>query len=87
MPIKPVLGRDGRPLLVEVPVEDRIVYARAFEVIVGRVRIYLLDTDVPENRPEDRTVCDYLYNAEMDKRIKQEILLGIGGMRLLKPSG
>ena len=87
MPIKPVLGKDGKPLLIEVPMEDRIVYARAFEVRVGRVRIYLLDTDVPENSQEDRTTCDYLYNAEMDKRIKQEILLGIGGMRLLKALG
>jgi len=87
MPIKPVLDKSGRRLLIEVPIEDRIVYARAFEVRVGRVRIYLLDTDVPENDPDDRTICDYLYNAEMDKRIKQEILLGIGGMRLLKALG
>ena len=87
MPIEPILGKDGKPLLIEVPIEDRTVYARAFEVRVGRVRIYLLDTDVPENSPEDRTICDYLYNAEMDKRIKQEILLGIGGMRLLKALG
>jgi len=87
MPIKPVLGKDGRPLLVEVPIEDRVVYARAFEVSVGRVKIYLLDTDVPENAPEDRKICDYLYNAEIDKRIKQEILLGIGGMRLLRALG
>ena len=87
MPIQPVLGKDGKLLLIEVPIEDRTVYARAFEVKVGMVRMYLLDTDVPENDPEDRTVCDYLYNAEMDKRIKQEILLGIGGMRLLKALG
>ncbi|NJE84779.1 glycosyltransferase family 1 protein [Thermococcus sp. CX2] len=87
MPIKPVLGKDGKPLLIEVPIEDRIVYARASEVEVGRVKIYLLDTDVPENSADDRTICDYLYNAEIDKRIKQEILLGIGGMRLLKALG
>ena len=87
MPIKPVLDSNGERLLIEVPIEDRIVYARAFEVQVGRVRIYLLDTDVPENSPEDRTICDYLYNAEIDKRIKQEILLGIGGMRLLRALG
>ncbi|WP_297495553.1 maltodextrin phosphorylase [Thermococcus sp.] len=87
MPIRPVLDKGGKRLLVEVPIEDRTVYARAFEVQVGRVRIYLLDTDVPENSPEDRTICDYLYNADMDKRIKQEILLGIGGMRLLKALG
>ncbi|GAB6135796.1 maltodextrin phosphorylase [Thermococcus prieurii] len=87
MPIKPVLDRNGERLLIEVPIEDRTVYARAFEVQVGRVRIYLLDTDVPENDEDDRKICDYLYNAEMDKRIKQEILLGIGGMRLLKALG
>ncbi|WP_457741413.1 maltodextrin phosphorylase [Thermococcus sp.] len=87
MPIKPVLDKNGERLLIEVPIEDRTIYARAFEVQVGRVRIYLLDTDVPENNPDDRTICDYLYNAEIDKRIKQEILLGIGGMRLLRALG
>ncbi|KUH31661.1 alpha-glucan phosphorylase [Thermococcus celericrescens] len=87
MPITPVLGSDGKPLLVEVPIGGDIVHARAFEVRVGRVRIYLLDTDVPENSADDRKICDYLYNAEIDKRIKQEILLGIGGMRLLKRLG
>ncbi|WP_456450966.1 maltodextrin phosphorylase [Palaeococcus sp. (in: euryarchaeotes)] len=84
MPLKPILKENGEPLLVEVPIEDRFVYARAFEVNVGRVKLYLLDTDVKENSKDDRTICDYLYNAELDKRIKQEILLGIGGMRLLK---
>ncbi|WP_048149170.1 maltodextrin phosphorylase [Palaeococcus ferrophilus] len=87
MPIEPVLGKDGKPLRVEVPIEDRMVYARAFKVKVGRVELYLLDTDVPENDEDDRKICDYLYNAEMDKRIKQEILLGIGGMRLLRALG
>lgn len=84
MPIKHVLKENGEPLLIEVPIENRTVYARVFEVDVGRVRLYLLDTDVEENSWEDRKICDYLYNAELDKRIKQEILLGIGGMRLLE---
>ncbi|MFA4661737.1 maltodextrin phosphorylase [Pyrococcus kukulkanii] len=84
MPIRQVLTNDGKPLLINVPIGDRIVKARVFLVKVGRVDLYLLDTDVPENPEEDRKVCDYLYNAEPDKRIKQEILLGIGGMRLLK---
>ena len=87
MPIKPLTTEKGKPILIEVPIEDRTVYARAFEVNVGRVKLYLLDTDVPENSPDDRTICDYLYNAEIDKRIKQEILLGIGGMRLLRALG
>ncbi|CAB49570.1 maltodextrin phosphorylase [Pyrococcus abyssi] len=84
MPIRQVLNNDGTPLLIDVPIEDRIVKARVFLVEVGRVKLYLLDTDVPENREDDRRICDYLYNAEPDKRIKQEILIGIGGMRLLK---
>ncbi|WP_457751293.1 maltodextrin phosphorylase [Thermococcus sp.] len=87
MPIKPVLDKNGERLLIEVPIEDRTVYARAFEVKIGRVKIYLLDMDVPENSEDDRKICDYLYNAEMDKRIKQEILLGIGGMHLLQRMG
>lgn len=87
MPIRQVLNEDGSPLLIDVPMENRIVKARVFLVKVGRVDLYLLDTDVPENNEEDRKICDYLYNAEPDKRIKQEILLGIGGMRLLKALG
>ncbi len=87
MPITPVRNDAGELLLIEVPIEDRIVYARVFEVKVGRVKLYLLDTDVKANSPDDRGICDYLYNAEIDKRIKQEILLGIGGMRLLKELG
>ncbi len=87
MPMSPVLDSSGKPLKIEVPIEDRVVYARAFEVKVGRIKLYLLDTDVPDNSPDDRSICDYLYNADMDKRIKQEILLGIGGMRLMKAMG
>ncbi|AEH24442.1 maltodextrin phosphorylase [Pyrococcus yayanosii] len=84
LPLRQVLTENGRPLLIEVPIENRTVYARVFLVEVGRAKLYLLDTDVPENNEEDRRICDYLYNAEPDKRIKQEILLGIGGMRLLR---
>ncbi len=84
MPIKQILKENGEPLLISVPIEDREVYARVFEVNVGRIKLYLLDTDVEQNEEDDRRICDYLYNAELDKRIKQEILLGIGGMRLLK---
>ncbi len=87
MPIRPVTDGSGKPLRLEIPIEDRTVYARAFEVNVGRIKLYLLDTNVPENSDDDRSICDYLYNADMDKRIKQEILLGIGGMRLMKALG
>ncbi|AIF68914.1 alpha-glucan phosphorylase [Palaeococcus pacificus DY20341] len=84
MPMKPVRKENGELLLIEVPIDNKIIYARVFEVNVGRVKLYLLDTDIEENPPEDRITCDYLYNPEMNNRVSQEILLGIGGMKLLE---
>ncbi|HEX6132717.1 MAG TPA: alpha-glucan family phosphorylase [Longimicrobiales bacterium] len=87
LPLRPVLGEDGAPLLIDVPMSDRSAYARVWRADVGRVPLYLLDTNVPENRPEDRRITDRLYGGDNEHRLQQEIVLGIGGMRALRAIG
>ncbi len=86
-PVKPVLASDGRPLSVEVPIADRKVVLVAWSVVVGRVTVYLLSSDVDRNPEQDRRLTDHLYPGDPDTRIRQEIILGIGGVRLLRALG
>jgi starch phosphorylase len=80
-----VLGPDGTPLTVEIFYPGNKVVAQIWRVMVGRVSLYLLDTNIPANsRSVDRNITDQLYGGDLDNRIRQEILLGIGGYRLLK---
>jgi starch phosphorylase len=74
----------GTPLLVEVEYPGRVVKARVWRAQVGRVPLYLLDTNVDANRPEDRDITDQLYGGDDEMRIRQEIMLGIGGIRALE---
>ena len=88
MPIQPEQKPDGSPLLVEVDYPDGIVCAKVWRAQVGRVPLYLLDTNIPENENSDlRDITDYLYGGDKRMRIKQEILLGIGGYRALNALG
>ena len=87
MPLAPVVDRAGRPLCVRVPIDSDMVAARAWRLDVGRVPIYLLDADVPQNPPRHRRLTDRLYSGDRDTRIRQEILLGIGGWKLLRALG
>ena len=87
LPLRPVLGDDGAPLLVTFPFGDHDAHARIWRADVGRVPLYLLDTNVPENRPEDRRITDRLYGGDNEHRLQQEIVLGIGGMRALRAMG
>ena len=87
LPLRPVLGSDGAPQLVEFPIADHQAHARIWRAEVGRVPLYLLDTNVPENRPEDRRITDRLYGGDNEHRLQQEIVLGIGGMRALRAVG
>ncbi|MGC9349093.1 MAG: alpha-glucan family phosphorylase, partial [Anaerolineae bacterium] len=85
-----ILERDpeGAPLTVEVQLPGRSVTAQVWRVQVGRVPLYLLDTNIPQNtRPQDRDITDQLYGGDQDLRIKQEILLGVGGYRALETLG
>ncbi|ADI14930.1 alpha-glucan family phosphorylase [Truepera radiovictrix] len=81
---KTAAGDEAR---VSVALQGREVFLRAWHLAVGTVSVYLLDTDVPENSPEDRGIFSRLYGGDQRTRIAQEILLGIGGVRLLRALG
>jgi starch phosphorylase len=77
----------GRPLLIDVTIRSRTVYARVWRADVGHVPLYLLDTNVPENSQVDRLVTGHLYGGDRETRLVQEMMLGIGGVRLLEKLG
>jgi starch phosphorylase len=83
-PIRQVTGTRGRPLRIRLPMDDHAIASGAWRLDVGRVPLYLLTTALPENRSRDRHLVDVLYSGDRDMRIRQEILLGIGGWRLLR---
>jgi starch phosphorylase len=85
--IKTVLDESGADLIVTVPIEHRVVKIRARLWEEGKAKVYLLDTDIDENDPMDRDISKSLYDENRDLRLKQEILLGIGGFRLLAKLG
>ncbi len=85
--ILPVRDKDGNPVTISVELPGRNVYARIWKAQVGRVALYLLDTNTPDNTQEDQDITDALYHADRDIRIKQEIFLGVGGLRALKAVG
>ena len=88
LPVKRQTGADGAPLKVSVPLPGRDVYAQIWKVQVGRVSLYLLDTNIDDNHlEEDRNLTDRLYGGDRRTRIRQEILMGIGGVRLLRALG
>ncbi len=87
LPITPVIQDDGRELHVSVPLAGRQVAVKVWEATVGHVRLLLLDTDLEENRPEDRDIAHQLYGGDRHTRIQQEIILGIGGPRALAAMG
>jgi starch phosphorylase len=86
-PVLPVLGDDGRSLKISVNLGGRAVFARIWQVKVGRIPLYLLDTDVDENDPWDRELSARLYSGDSEMRIRQEIMLGVGGVRALRALG
>ena len=87
LPIDRVTDADGKPLVVDVPYMDYYVHANVWRVNVGRVSLYLLDTDNEMNTEFDRPITHQLYGGDWENRLKQEILLGIGGMLTLKALG
>ncbi len=87
VPILPVFDDFGREMRINVEMGSRRVHARIWRVQVGRVPLFLMDTDVPENEPWDRELSARLYSGDSEMRIRQEIMLGIGGVRLLRLLG
>nr|MCU0247114.1 alpha-glucan family phosphorylase [Bryobacter sp.] len=88
MPVRPVLTADGRELKVRIDIPLGTVVVQVWYVEVGRVRLYLLDTNIPENtNPEIRDITDHLYGGDAHTRIRQEIVLGMAGYRALREMG
>ncbi len=86
-PIDPAMTPDGKPCVVAVPLGNRSVLASVWRIQLGRVKLYLLDTDLEENAPWDRELSARLYGGDRETRIQQEIILGIGGVRALRAMG
>jgi len=82
--LKSVEDAEGKPLLIDVTMRGRTVHARVCRADVGRVQLYLLDTNIPENEAIDRLVTGHLYGGDRETRLVQEMMLGIGGVRLLQ---
>jgi starch phosphorylase len=87
LPVMPVVDEDGKPVTISVELPGREVYARLWEIHVGRVPVYMLDTNIDPNSPADKALSARLYSSDLDLRISQEVLLGIGGVRALRIMG
>ena len=87
LPIEHMMDENGQPMILEVPYHDRIIYSHIWRVNVGRMKLYLMDTDFDMNSEFDRPITHKLYGGDWENRIKQEYLLGIGGVLMLKKLG
>jgi starch phosphorylase len=88
LPVRPVINEKGEEMLVRVPLPGAEAWVKVWNIEVGRVRLFLLDTNVPQNESiEYREITDQLYGGDFNKRIRQEVVLGIGGLRALKKLG
>ncbi len=87
VPIRPIFDHNGERLRVQVQLDTQVVHVQLWNVRVGSVQLYLMDTDVEQNAPWDRELSHRLYGGDREMRIKQEIILGIGGVRVLRALG
>jgi len=84
LPMKVVIDAQGNEILIQVPIANQQVFVKVWRLLAGHITLYLLDTDVPQNTSEDRAITYQLYGGDQHTRIKQEIVLGIGGVRMLR---
>lgn len=87
IPVERVHTSSGDPLDIEIDLPGRKLYAQIWKIAVGRISLYVMETDTPKNTGDDRKISEKLYVADRDFRIRQEILLGVGGVRLLNALG
>ncbi len=87
LPVEQLMNEDGKPMILEVPFANHIVYSYIWKVNVGRVSLYLMDTDLEMNSEWDRSITHQLYGGDWENRIKQEYLLGVGGILMLNKLG
>jgi len=87
LPITQLMNEHGEPFVLEVPYPERTIFAHIWKVSVGRIPLYLIDTDIPDNSEWDRSITHQLYGGDWENRMKQEYMLGIGGILLLNKLG
>ena len=87
LPLAAAIGKNGRPVAVKIDTRHGSIHAKVWRVKVGRCDLFLLDSDVDENAPDDRKLTSRLYGGDARTRIRQELLLGVGGFRALKAMG
>lgn len=87
MPLKPVRNGNGEWLKISIVLPGRTMYAKVWKLDVGRIPLYLMDTDIDENNEADRFITHQLYGGDWENRFKQELLLGVGGIRLINALG
>jgi len=87
VPAVPAVGPDGNEVVISVELPGRRLFAKVWKLMVGRIPLYLMDTDVAPNAPHDRELSARLYGGDREMRISQEIVLGIGGVRALRALG
>ena len=87
LPIKPVKGEDGKDLIIFVKFPKKRLYLKVWQINVGRVKLYLMDSDIPENNEEYKNITATLYGGDQEMRISQEIILGMAGVCLLRRLG
>ncbi|QDT46327.1 alpha-glucan family phosphorylase [Symmachiella dynata] len=87
LPVRPALDPEGKPVVISVATRGGDIHARVWRVDVGRVKLFLLDADIEQNKDEDRQLTARLYGGDQRTRIRQEIMLGIGGVRALEAIG
>jgi len=87
LPMQPALGPDGEPITVQIDTRNGSLSAKVWLMHVGRVRLYLLDCNVEGNRPEDRELTSRLYGGDQRTRIRQELVLGVGGVKAIAALG
>jgi starch phosphorylase len=87
VPAVPALGSDGQQVVISVDLPGRTVHSNVWRIQVGRIPVYLMDTDVAENAPADRELSARLYGGDQQIRVSQEVMLGIGGVRALRALG
>lgn len=86
-PLEPALSTDGKPVSIQIETRNGEIFAKVWQVQVGRVTLYLLDSNVEGNRPEDRELTSRLYGGDERTRVRQELLLGVGGVKALRALG
>jgi phosphorylase/glycogen(starch) synthase len=84
MPLEPVRDEDGKWMYINLVFPGRLITAKIWKLMVGRVPLYLMDTDIEQNNEEDRALAHHLYGGDREHRLKQELLLGFGGIRLIE---